>query len=349
MLGIGKPACRRLALGLMFAGLLSAFFGMARLPAHAEANQVVIADQIGLLYLPLRIVVEQKLIEKHAKADGLGDVTVTLRQFSGGGAVNTAILSGSVDIAAGGIPPLLKIWDRTKGTPTEVRAMIALTHMAYKLFSIDPRIKSLKDYQTYADSKIALPSVKVSTQAVTLEMAAEKQFGEGKAFALDPMTMSMPHPQAFAAMKSGDLPVKSHFATLPFSYDLTRDPKVHLVFSSYDLVGPHTGVVLYNTRKWKEENPKLFKAVTEAFFEAHEWIKNHPHEAAEQFVRTDKSAHTAAQIEEMITDRSEVEYRPDMRGTYVYAEFLHRTGDMKTLPASWKDYCWESITQLPGN
>jgi NitT/TauT family transport system substrate-binding protein len=324
-------------------------FGAAQTPAAAEANQVVIADQIGLLYLPLRVALEQKLIEKHAKADGLGDVTVSLRQFSGGGAVNTAILSGSVDIAAGGIPPLLKIWDRTKGTPTEVRAMIALTHMAYKLFSIDPRIKSIDDYLNYSDAKIALPSAKVSTQAVTLEMAAEKKFGAGKAFVLDPLTVSVPHPQAYAAMMSGSLPTKSHFATLPFSYDYAHNPKVHLVFSSYDLIGPHTGVVLYNTRKWKDENPKLFKAVADAFYEAHAWIKDHPAEAADLFLRTDKSTHTAAQIREMITDKSEVEYRPDMRGTYVYAEFLHRTGDMTTLPQSWKDYCWESVTQLPGN
>ena len=76
MLGIGKPARRRLVLGLTFAGMLSAIFGMTRLPAQAEANQVVIADQIGLLYLPLRIVVEQKLIEKHAKAAGVDAKTL---------------------------------------------------------------------------------------------------------------------------------------------------------------------------------------------------------------------------------------------------------------------------------
>jgi NitT/TauT family transport system substrate-binding protein len=332
--------------------LLSAGYilcGAAQTPAAAEADHVVIADQIGLLYLPLRVAVEEKLIEKHAKADGLGDVTVTLRQFSGGGAVNTAILSGSVDIAAGGIPPLLKIWEKTKGTPTEVRAMIALTHMAYKLFTIDPRIKTIDDYLKYSDAKIAVPSAKASTQAVTLEMEAEKKFGPGKAFVLDPLTVSVPHPQAYAAMMSGALPTKSHFATLPFSYDYTHNPEVHLVFSSYDLVGPHTGVVLYNTRKWKEENPKLFKAVAEAFDEAHTWIKDHPSEAADLFIHTDKSTHTAAQIREMITDKSEIEYRPDMRGTYVYAEFLHRIGDMATLPESWKDYCWESLTQFPGN
>ncbi len=328
---------------------LAAVFGSSAEPARAEADHVVIADQIGLLYLPLRVAVQRHLIEQHAKQAGLGDITVTLRQFSGGGAVNTAILSGSVDIAAGGIPPLLKIWDRTRGTPNEVRAMIALTHMAYKLYSVDPRIHTIADYANITDAKIAVPSVKVSTQAVTLEMAAQKQFGAGKAFALDPLTVSMPHPQAYAAMMNGNLPVKSHFATLPFTYMLQKSGKAHLVFSSYDLVGPHTGVVLYNTRKWKDANPKLFKAVADAFFEAHEWIKAHPRETAELFVKTEKSAETADEVLEMISDKAEVEYRPDIRGTYVYAQFLKENGDLSTLPASWKDYCWESVTDLPGN
>lgn len=317
--------------------------------ALAEASEVRIADQIGLLYLPLRVVVERHLIEQHAKVAGLRDVKVVLRQFSGGGAVNTAILSGSVDLAAGGIPPLLKIWDRTKGTPNEVRGMIALTHMAYKLFTIDPRVKTLKDYDGITGHKIALPSVKVSTQAVTLEMAAEKTFGEGQALKLDPLTVSMPHPQAFAAMMSGSLPVKSHFATLPFSFELAKSGKAHLVFSSYDLVGPHTGVVLYNTRKWKESNPKLFKAVADAFYEAHDWIKAHPRDAAELFARTEKSPQPVDEILQMISDKSEVEYRPDIRGTEVYAEFLHRIGDLEHMPSSWKDYFWESVYQLKGN
>ena len=40
----------------------------------------------------------QKLIEKHAAADGVKDVTVNWRTFSGGGAQTDALLSGNVDI-----------------------------------------------------------------------------------------------------------------------------------------------------------------------------------------------------------------------------------------------------------
>ncbi|SCY33217.1 ABC transporter substrate-binding protein [Microvirga guangxiensis] len=344
--GIHKPI-RRTMLGLALLGM--SVSGLAS-SAAAEASKVRFADQIGLLYLPMRVAIEKKLVEKHAKEAGLGDVTVEVSQFSGGGAVNTAILSGGVDFAAGGIPPLLKLWDRTKGTDTEVRGTISLTHMAYKLFTIDPNVKTIDDYVGIQGHRIALPSVKVSTQAVTLAMAAEKKFGQDKAFSLDNLTVSMPHPQAYAAMKSGSQPIKSHFATLPFSYQLVKEIKARQVFSSYDVAGgSHTGVVLYNTKKWKDENPKLFKAVVDAFSEASQWIKDNPKEAAELFKNSEKSPNTAEEILEMISDRSEVEYRTDVRGTLIYAEFLHRTGDIKNMPTSWKDYFWESVHQFEGD
>lgn len=39
-------------------------------------------------------------------------------------------------------------------------------------------------------NKIALPAVKISTMALVLQMAAEKEFGEGKFDALDHLTIS---------------------------------------------------------------------------------------------------------------------------------------------------------------
>ena len=48
-------------------------------------------------------------------------------------------------------------------------------------------MKTIKDF-TEKD-KIALPAVKVSVQAVTLQMAAEKAFGEGQQDKLDALTV----------------------------------------------------------------------------------------------------------------------------------------------------------------
>ena len=73
--------------------------------ALAEADKVRFAQQFGLLYLPMHVVVDKELVETCAKDAGLGDVKVTMHRFSGGAAVNQALLSGNVDFAAGGIGP----------------------------------------------------------------------------------------------------------------------------------------------------------------------------------------------------------------------------------------------------
>ena len=62
---------RRLAL----AAALSAM-GLS-LPALAETKEVRIAQQFGISYLPLQVMKEKGLLEKRAKAAGLGDLKVT--------------------------------------------------------------------------------------------------------------------------------------------------------------------------------------------------------------------------------------------------------------------------------
>ena len=52
--------------------------------AFAEVKELVISKQYGISYLPLIILEEQKLIEKHAKKQGLGDVKVNWATFGGG-------------------------------------------------------------------------------------------------------------------------------------------------------------------------------------------------------------------------------------------------------------------------
>jgi NitT/TauT family transport system substrate-binding protein len=85
--------------GVMLAALLltAPLAGTAR----AEVKEVRLAKQYGLSYLSLIVMEEQKLIEKHAKKAGLGDVKVSWTTFSSGSVMNDALLSGSVDFASG--------------------------------------------------------------------------------------------------------------------------------------------------------------------------------------------------------------------------------------------------------
>lgn len=317
--------------------------------AFAEANQVRFAQQFGLLYLPMHTVVSQKLVQTCAKGQGLGDIKVTMHRFSGGAAVNQALLSRNVDFAAGGIGPLLKLWDKTKGR-LNVKAMITLAAMPLKLNTSDKRVKKLGDYVGLTDHKIATPSVKVSIQAVVLQMAAKKKWGGKSAFKLDPMTVSMKHPTATAALLAGGQAVKSHFATLPTSWQELASGKVHTVLTSYDVLGgEHSTVAMYNLEKWRTDNPKLYKCVHESYRKAIAWINGNKKAAAALFHKFTKSKLQLADVEKMVGDQKEMHYSIAPKRTMQFAKFLHSIGSIKNLPASWKDYYWSENYDQTGN
>src|SRR6266403_2841894 len=94
--------------------LAVAIVGLTSLPARAEMAEIAVAQQYGISYLPLMLMEEKKLIEKHAKAAGI-DVKVGWAKFAGGNVMNDALLSGSLQFASGGVGPLVTIWARTRG------------------------------------------------------------------------------------------------------------------------------------------------------------------------------------------------------------------------------------------
>lgn len=339
----GTQFPRRRALAACAALAFAAFTVSGTAAAQTEVR---FAEQFGLLYLPMQVVIHQKLVEKHAAKAGISNVKATMIKLSGGAAVNQALISGNVEFAGGGVGPLLTIWDKTKGTPDEVRAAVDLSKMPLKLLTNDPKVTKLSDYLKVSDHKIATPSIS-SIQSVTLRMAAAKEWGEPKK--LDPLLVNMNHPTAVAAVLSGGQTVKSHFATLPFSYQELKSGKVRLVLNSFDVLGgPHSIVSLYGTTKWKEANPKLYKAVVDAYMEAMEFINADLARAAQIYVDFTKSKLDVKDVKAMISSKDEMEYSPAPKGTMQYATFMHKTGAIKNLPKSWKDYYFENTHGLDG-
>ena len=146
-------------------------------PASAEVNEIKIGKQYGLPYIQFVIMEDQGLLEKQAKAQGLGDLKVTWATLGGPAQLNDGIISGAIDVAGVGLPNLITMWEKTR-TNVKVRAIAGLNFMPLILLTRDQRIKTLKDYGE--KDRIALPSVKISMQAILLEMAAAKEFGEAK-------------------------------------------------------------------------------------------------------------------------------------------------------------------------
>lgn len=332
---------RRLPVLLSMLALLSAPLA----PAARAEGRLRIVEQFGTVYLPLHVMRDQKLIEKHGKAAGV-DIAVEWIKLSGGAAINDALLSGAVDVGGAGAGPVIVLWDRTRGS-SDVKVIAALGEQPNYLITSNPDVKTLKDF-TKAD-KIALPAVVVSQQSRLLQIAAEKEFGEGKYNALDDITVSLPHPDATAALLSGSGTITAHFSNPPFQEQALQNPKVHKVLSSYDIMGGRiTPTLLYATTRFRNDNPKTYKALFDALTEASDWIATHKAEAAATYVRVEQSKLDPAFIRSVI-DNPDVSFTTTPQGTFKYASFLARIGAIRNKPASWKDYTFEELHQQPGS
>jgi NitT/TauT family transport system substrate-binding protein len=318
---------------------------VAAAPAHAE-GKIRIAEQFGVVYLLLNVAQDQQLIEKHGKKNGV-KIDVDWVKLSGGGAVNDALLSGSIDIAGAGVGPLLTIWDRTAGKQN-VRAVASLGNFPYYLISTNSNVKTIADF-TDRD-RIALPATTVSVQARILQMAAAKQWGIPESKRLDRLTQSIPHPDAAAAVIAGQTEINAHFATPPFQeQELAANPKAHIVLSSYEVLGgPSSSTVLYATEKYLKENPKTYRALVDALAEAATLITNNPEAAADAYLRVNKSSIDRALLLKVIKN-PQVQFKVAPQNTLGLAQFMFNAGALKNQPKSWRDYFFEHPALASGS
>ena len=322
--------------------LLAASF-VAPSMAHAE-GEIRIAEQFGIVYLLLNVVRDQQLIEKHGKEEGI-DIKVDWTQLSGGAAINDALLSGSIDIAGAGVGPLLTIWDRTHGRQN-IKAVASLGNFPYYLVSNNPQVKTIADITD--KDRIAVPAVGVSVQSRFLQYAAAKQWGDKDFNRLDKYTLALPHPDATAALIAGGTELSGHFSNPPFQDQALKNPNVHVVLDSYDLLGPNSPTVLFATEKFRNDNPKTYKAFTEALAEAAEFAQHDKGAAADTYIRVTKANIDRDELLKII-DNPQYEFTVTPKNTYPLAEFMYRIGAIKHKPESWKDYFFQDAKPLQGS
>ncbi len=316
--------------------------------AGAEVGEVSLAGQYGLPYLPFMVMEHERLIEKHAKALGIPGLKVKWITVGGPAAGIDALLSGQLSYSGAGTTSLATLWDKTRGTPAEARAICAMQSMPYYLVTRNPNVKTIKDFTD--KDKIALPSVKVTQHALILEMAAAKLWGDSNYARLDPITVSMAHPDAMAALLSGKGEIDSHFASSPFYYEELERPSIRLVIKSYDVVGGrHTNGLIYTTTKFHDGNPTVNRAVFDAFKEAVEFIYAKPKAAAAVYLELTKDKRNSlATLEKWVLD-PEVRYTQTPENTMPFVDFMHKVGRIKNRPSSWKDLFFPEAHGFPGS
>jgi len=303
--------------------------------AHAEANNVRLSHGYGILYLPLMVMRDQQLLEKHAKKLGLGDVKTSWLSLDGGNVINDAMLSGNLDIAGTGAPGFITLWSKAQGIPrSEVISLGAMSTSALSLVTINPAVKSVKDFTP--KDKIAIPGIKTSLAAVVLQMAAAKTFGIENYAKLDPLTVSLSHPDATNALLSGKTEITAHFSTPPFSYQEAKDPKITRVLNSPEVLGNITLDVVFAPKFFVEANPKTTQAFMEAQEEANAYIVANKKGAAETYLRVSKLTMTVAEVEAMLAD-ADTQFSTTPKGMMDYVLFMDKAKTIKTKPGKWSD------------
>jgi NitT/TauT family transport system substrate-binding protein len=328
---------RMVAAGLLVLALCGA--------AHAEANQVRFARQLGLGYLQFYVMQDKQMVERQAERAGLGKITTAYSGMGTPTAISDALLSGNVDVVGIGLPSFLTLWDKTRGN-MDVRGMMAMNRQPAYLNTRNPNIKSIRDFTD--NDRIALPAPKVSVQAIMLQMIAEKTLG--KFDALDKLTVGMSHPDGTAAMLSGKLEISSHFTSAPFQYQqLEGSPQIRKLLSSYDATdGPNTFSAVATIGRWREANPKLYKVVYDAILEANDFITKNPREAAEIFIRIENTKLPVEFVQKLIAD-PEFSYAPEPENVLKIYSFMNKVGALKNMPATWRDLFFSEAHGLKGN
>src|SRR5947209_1916874 len=313
---------------------------------RAEISELTIAQQFGVSFLPLMLMERDGLIEKHAKAGGI-ELKTNWQKVAGPSVINDGLLSGNVHFGAVGAPSLVTLWSRTKNN-VGVKGAAAMTSYPLYFVTSNPDLKSLRDLSS--NDKIAVPSVKISTQAIMLQMAAADLFGQPNYQKFDELTVSLSHPDAMIALMNNTGGVNAHFATSPFYEQEMKIPGARVLTTSYDILGGRaSALVVVTTSKFHDANPNVYKAFLAAEKEAIDIINKDKRAAAQAYL--DIAQDRKSTLEDILGVISDKDYAFTLLPEKVFktAVFMGKVGTLKDPPARWQDLFFPDIHDLSGD
>jgi NitT/TauT family transport system substrate-binding protein len=328
------------------AALVCALMTCAIPYARAEVEEVTITRGDGVGFLPLMVMEKLKLIEKQGNEAGI-KVNARWVNISGSGAVNDALLSGSAQFISGGIPGMLTLWDRTKGK-LDVIGVGAISAQPMYLNTNAPHLKSIDDLS--AKDKVAVTAIKISIPALVMQIYAREKYGAADTFRFDPFTVAMKHPDGVVALLSGSAGITAHYTSPPFHQRERKDPNIRTIQTTNDVLGgPTSFAIVVATKKFRDGNPKVFKAVYEALKESQAYIKNNKQHAAE-ILLTYMGGHgwQASELVEVLND-PDIEFGVTPQNVMRYANFMADVGSIKNRLTKWTDLFAPEAQGLPGN
>jgi sulfonate transport system substrate-binding protein len=327
----------------LLSAALTAALACAVGPARAEVDEVHLVRQFGIGYLPLTIMLHEKLVEKHAAKEGLPNLKTKWSVLGNAVPINDGLIAGTIHVGSGGIAPMVTAWDRTRGN-VKIQGIGALCALPVFLVSSKP-YKSVTEFTD--KDRISMAGAGQSIQTIYLQMELVKAYGIAEYKKLNPIFVNLSHPDGLTALLSGQQ-ITAAFLAPPFQYR-ALEKGMHKVLSSYDVMGgPASFLSAWSTDKFRSENPKAFKAVVDAFREATALINTDRRKAAEIYVADTGGKESVEATEKELANPENI-FDLGPKKLIKLTDFMHAAGIIKAKPTSWKEMFFPEVHDLNGD
>jgi NitT/TauT family transport system substrate-binding protein len=334
------------ALATLLVALVFATPGAAQTRGQGEraqrAGEIAIGVGHGIGFLPLFIAQDLRLLDKHARANGLNG-KLALRRFPAAAPMRQALAQGEIAAGAYGLPAFLLARDAARQTPQELLVVSGLTTLPLVLLTARPNIRAINDLKP-ADT-IAVPML-TAPQVSYLSMQTHPWFGRER---LRQQLVVMPHQESLDALTEGK-GIAAYFSSPPFTQIALKDSKVRAVTSSVDIMGGKTSfLVMASPKSALTSHPKLPEVLAKAIEEASTIIRNDPRRAAMIWLKWEPS-HTldARTVEGILRDLKD-DFGNGVFGVEATATYLRRDNRLKDRVSTWKDVVAPAVAAGQGS
>lgn len=296
---------------------------------NADVEKIDIAYQYGLAYAPLMIVQNQGLIEQAYEEATGKQVEVMWNQMSSGSDINTAFISGNINIGFMGVAPAITGISNNVG----YKIFTNLSGQKHGLMTSDESILTLENLVD-SNKQIALVNIG-SIQHIILAMALDSAGYD--AHVLDTNIVAMKHPDGMNALLSGSVPCQ--LTTNPYLFEELEEGGVHEIEGISDIWSVEDSFIVgVASEDLYENNSELYNAICDAVANAIDYINNNPEEAAAITCEYDGNS-----VKDEMKYMMEGSYSTETKGIFELSQFMADAGFVEKKVRNYYDLVFENV------
>ncbi|HSP73172.1 MAG TPA: ABC transporter substrate-binding protein [Gaiellaceae bacterium] len=320
----------KLRLTALLAALAAALVAATTSGGATGPDHVTIAYQPGMGYAPLIIMRAQHTLENQYP-----NTKFDWKVLASGAAVTNGVISGDIQLGAGGIGPFLLGWAKNLNW----KLIAPLNWGDLWLMAKDPNIKTIADLK---GKRVAMPSP-TSIQGFVLRKMAQAKLGD--AHALDAGMVSMDHPDGMQALLTGQ--VDAHLTSLPYQMQ-EKIAGAHVVGRSYQYFGASSFLGVSAQQSFYDQNTAFCKQFYADVANAIKLIKANPIKVA-HILQDDAGGQPSWRQFKQWMGSPSITYTTRPLGLVRFAHFMNTIGAINKMPASWKDLVFPPVYPTKGS